>query len=82
MFSFVKVDWILSCVCGSPEKYRNVDSLGDDFWIFFRIPYFGWFDSGYMFMPVYGGVWTISQIFLCEGGHEIQQSPVRCLCRL
>ena len=41
----------------------NVDSLGDDFRICFRIQYFGCCDSGYMFMPVHGGVWNFSQIF-------------------
>ena len=41
--------WVL------PEEYCGF--LGDDFW-FILVFSFAWFDSGYMFFPVYGGFCT------------------------
>ena len=29
---------------------------GVDFWIYFRIQLFTWFDSGYIYLPVFGGL--------------------------
>ena len=40
-----------------PEEYSYAVFLGDDFRIC-RIQLFIWFDSGYIFMSVYGGLGT------------------------
>ena len=42
VFKDVMVLWVLA------EEYSTWIFLGDDFWIYFRVQLFPWFDSGYM----------------------------------
>ena len=69
LFSTVSCIWqsLFRCVA---RGVHDVNLLGDDFWNCFRVRC-SWFDSGYMFLPVYELIWKKITRFYVPGGPRI-----------